>query len=129
MQPFLFSAGLLAIVTGLAHSVMSEILIFRHIRKGTLVPAAAPAPLHERHIRIIWASWHALTVFGWGYAAVLLYLAFNFQSDPLQMFLAKAIVYSNLGGSLLVLVGTKGKHPGWIALLVVAILTWLGTNP
>ena len=129
MQSYFLAAGVLAILTGLAHTVMGEILIFRHIRQGGLVPTIAPPPLYERQIRIIWATWHALTVFGWGFAAILIDLAYNFSGDPLQRFLIQAIIYSNLGGSLLVLVGTKGKHPGWIALLGVAILTWVGAKP
>lgn len=30
--------------------------------------------------------------------------------------------------SVLVFVGTLGKHPGWIGLLVVALCTWLGRS-
>ena len=31
-----------------------------------------------------------------------------------------------LTASLIVLIGTKGKHPGWLVLLVIAILSWIG---
>ena len=41
-------------------------------------------------------------------------------------FIEKAIIASMLGGALLVLIGTRGRHPGWIGLLGVAILVWLG---
>lgn len=46
------------------------------------------------------------------------------EESKMQPFLS-AIVYANLGGSVLVLIGTKGRHPGWIALLLVAALTWV----
>jgi hypothetical protein len=31
----------------------------------------------------------------------------------------------SLAGGLLVLVGTKARHPGWIALTLAAVLIWL----
>jgi hypothetical protein len=34
-----------------------------------------------------------------------------------------AVVFAYLGGAVLVLVGTKGRHPGWVALTAVAALT------
>ena len=128
MQTLFFAAGLLALVTGLVHSVLGEILIFRHLRSGGLVPAMGAPPLRERNIRIIWATWHLATLFGWAFAGVLLRLAFAPHNYSLNEFVVSAIVFAYLGGSLLVLVGTKGRHPGWIALLVVAALTWAGTS-
>ncbi len=32
-----------------------------------------------------------------------------------------------LAASGLVLIGTKGRHPGWAGLLGVAVLVWLGS--
>lgn len=124
MQIFFFAAGVLALVTGLVHSVLGEILIFRHLRSGGLVPSMGAPPLRERNIRIIWATWHLGTVFGWAFAGVLLRLAFAHHDYSIQALVVSAIVFAYLGGSFLVLVGTKGRHPGWIALLVVAALTW-----
>lgn len=40
----------------------------------------------------------------------------------------QALFFANLGGSLLVLVGTKGRHPGWIALATIAAMTWLAAG-
>ena len=39
---------------------------------------------------------------------------------------AEVIATAVLASAALVLVGTKGRHPGWIGLLVVAVLAWLG---
>ena len=58
MQALFFAAGLLALITGVVHSVFGEILIFRHLRSGGLVPAMGAPPLRERNVRIIWATWH-----------------------------------------------------------------------
>ena len=108
-----------------ASRVLGEILIFRHVRKGGLVPAMGAPPLRERNIRIIWATWHLATVFGWAFAGVLFRLAFGHPS-PSSLILS-AIVFAYLGGAILVLIGTKGRHPGWIALSAVAALTWFAS--
>lgn len=131
MQIYLFAAGVLALLVGAIHSVMGEILIFRHLRSHGLVPTMGAPPLRERHIRILWASWHFATVLGWAFGIVLLRLATLTTEQSLRAMVENAIVLSFLGGSLLVLIGTNGKHPGWVGLLGVAALTWLssaGTN-
>lgn len=120
MQTIYLMAGVLAILTGLAHSVLGEILIFRHLRENGVVPSRPAPPLRERHVRIIWASWHLVSVFGWAFAGILLAIASG--ADDLRTIAVNAIVASHLGGSALVLVGTRGRHPGWIALLAVAAL-------
>ncbi len=125
MQTVLLVAGVITAVTGLVHSVLGEILIFRHLRNGGLVPAVGAPPLRERNIRIIWATWHLATVFGWAFAGVLFRLAFGHPS-PSSLILS-AIVFAYLGGAILVLIGTKGRHPGWIALSAVAALTWFAS--
>lgn len=125
MQVLFFAAGSLGIMTGIVHSVFGEILIFRHLRNGGFVPTVGSPPLRERNIRIIWATWHLASVFGWAFAGVLMRLAFSPHDTALLSFVLMAIIFANLGGSLLVLVGTKGRHPGWIALLAAAVFTWL----
>jgi len=121
-------AGTIAIVVGLVHSILGEILIFRHLRSGGLVPANGAPPLKERNIRILWATWHLASVFGWAFAMVLLRLAASDSHASLQALVVNAIVFAYLGGALFVLIGTRGRHPGWIALLGVAALTWLSTS-
>lgn len=121
--PYLIAA-ILAAVTGLAHSVLGEVLIFRHLRDGGLVPSLAAPPLRVRNIRIIWATWHLATLFGWAFAGVLFQLALG---RPMSVSLViGAMLFAYLGGAVLVLVGTKGRHPGWIALTAVAALTAAG---
>ena len=127
MQTMFIAAGVIALITGVGHSVLGEILIFRHLRSSGLVPTMAAPPLRERHIRIIWATWHLASVFGWAFAGILLRLAIAPDGSPSAL-IVSAVVFANLAGSLLVLIGTKGKHPGWIALLLVALLTWFGAS-
>jgi hypothetical protein len=127
MQSMFIAAGVIALITGVIHSALGEILIFRHLRRGGIVPTMAAPPLRERNIRIIWATWHLASVFGWAFAGILLRLAIA-PHDSLSALIVSAIVFANLAGSLLVLIGTKGRHPGWIALLLVAVLTWFGAS-
>ena len=112
MQTLFFVAGLIALVTGLVHSVLGEVLIFRHLRSGGVVPAMGAPPLLERNIRIIWATWHLATLFGWVFAGILLRLAFSPHNYSLNELVVSSIGFAYLGGSLLVLIGTKGRHRG-----------------
>ena len=47
MQSYLLAAGVLMILIGVAHSVIGEILIFRQLRAGAIVPLLAPAQVLE----------------------------------------------------------------------------------
>lgn len=127
MQTLLMVAAVLAVVTGIVHSVLGEILIFRHVRGDGVVPAMGAGPLRARNIRILWATWHLATVFGMALAGVLFALALR-PGGSVRGIAAAAAVFAYLGGGLLVLVGTRGRHPGWIALLLVAALAWIATR-
>ncbi|HZG66418.1 MAG TPA: hypothetical protein VEZ12_06725 [Herpetosiphonaceae bacterium] len=127
MDTYMVAAGALLLVVAAIHSALGEILMFRHLRSHGLVPTLAAPPLKERHIRILWASWHVLTVLGWAFGAVLLRLAYPSDEHAICTFTEQAIVFAFLAGALLVLVGTKGKHLGWVGLLGVAALTWFAS--
>lgn len=126
MNIYLATAAVLAFLVGLVHSVLGERLIFGRLRQGRLVPTNGGSLLQERHVRILWASWHVLTVFGWCIAAVLLWLSLPSSNPSSALFIEQAIVFSMLAGSALVLLGTRARHPGWVGLLAVAAFVWLG---
>ena len=127
MNWFLVAAGVLAFLVGLAHSVLGEWLIFRRMREGGVIPTNGARLIGEGHVRILWASWHVLTVFGWCIGAILCWLSQGPQSLA-HAFFANAIVAAMVAAAALVFIGTKAKHPGWVGLLGVAALTWLGTG-
>ncbi|HRD72453.1 MAG TPA: hypothetical protein PK027_03785 [Aquimonas sp.] len=126
MNIYLATAAVLAFLVGLVHSLLGERLIFGRLRQGRLVPTNGGSLLQERHVRILWASWHVLTVFGWCIAAVLLWLSLPSSNPSSALFIEQAIVFSMLAGSALVLLGTRARHPGWVGLLAVAAFVWLG---
>lgn len=126
MNWYLLAAAALAFLVGLVHSVFGEHMIFRRLRRGGAIPSDGGPRLGDAHVRILWASWHVLTAFGWGYASVLAWLALQPASAASPQFLLHAILVSMLAGALLVLVGTRARHPGWAGLLGVAVLIWCG---
>lgn len=123
METQLTLAALLLLFTGLVHSLLGEWLIFRHLRQGTWVPQLGAPPLLARNIRILWATWHLASVLGWGFAAILWGLAVTPEA-PVRDLVLPAVSGASAVGALLVLVGTRGRHPGWVALGAVAALAW-----
>jgi hypothetical protein len=123
---YMFAAGVLALAVGAIHSVLGEIMIFSRMRQRGIIPTMGAPVLRERHVRILWASWHMVTAFGWASGAVLLRLAFASPDYPIRAFVEGTIIISMLFNSLLVLIASKGMHPGWAGLLGVAVLAWVG---
>ena len=121
MQTAYLAASLVLLLTAVAHSVIGEILIFRQLSKGRIVPSLSAPPLKERNIRILWASWHLTSVFGLVFALALYQAGMNTPLSAPQLLLAIAAACT--AGAALVLVGTKGRHPGWISLSLAALLT------
>lgn len=126
MNWYFVIAAALAFLVGLVHSVLGERLIFRRLRQDGFVPTNGGKLLGERHVRILWASWHVLTVFGWCIASILLWLSLPSSSTSSAWFIEQAVIIAMLVGSALVFIGTKARHPGWAGLLAVAVFVWLG---
>ncbi len=113
-------ATALAVLVGVVHSVLGERLIFRHQPR-----AADNARRHRRPFDILWATWHIASVLGLALAAVLWKLAAMPEPSALREFLLLAIALAYALSGVLVLVGTRGRHPGWAGLVGVAVLVWL----
>jgi hypothetical protein len=124
MPNHLHAAAVAIVIIGVVHSIVGEMVIFRRLRRGTLVPTLAPSPLRVRHLRILWATWHVVTVLGCALAAVLWRMADPEQGRSLLEFVEYTAMAACLVSSLVVLVGTRGRHPGWLGLLAAAWLVW-----
>jgi hypothetical protein len=129
MNTCLVAAALLALLVGVAHSVLGERWVFSRMRRDRLVPTHGGTILREPHVRILWASWHALTVLGSAMACTLLLLAAEPAPTPLHAGVLRVVAIGMLAAAAIVLLGTRARHPGWLGLLGVAALTWLGTGP
>ncbi|GGX31347.1 hypothetical protein [Aquimarina muelleri] len=125
MNIYILTAGILCFALGIAHSILGEYLIFKSKRhKRNLVPSKGSVELKERHLRILWATWHLASIFGWCIGAILIKISLdhNESNSGIIDFMLMIIMYAMFLASILVLVGTKGKHPGWIVLLIIALL-------
>lgn len=127
MNSYVFVAGILSILLGLVHSVLGEYLIFKNKRKtGSFVPSKGSKELKERHLRILWASWHLASIFGWSIGAILIKISSEEYSIG-HDFIFQTITWAMLLAAMLVLIGTKGKHPGWLVLLCIGVLLLIGS--
>lgn len=124
MPPLLATAAMLAFATGLVHSLLGERLFFRHLRTSSLVPTLAAPPLQSRQVRILWATWHLASILGWALAGLLWQLARHPGATVPSSTVLGASAGSFLAGSLLVLVASRGRHPGWVALAAIGFLSW-----
>ena len=127
MNLWLMGAAGLSVLIALAHSVLGEQRIFRPLRRaGQIVPTEGGTLLREFQVRILWATWHGLSVMGIGLAAVLLWLAHPAaqaaSAGRVEICVAMAMAVTGM----LVLVSNRGRHPGWLALFAAAALVALG---
>ena len=97
MNTYLLIGGLLCFLLGIVHSILGEYLIFSSKRaKGSLVPSKGNADLKERHLRIIWATWHLASVFGWCIGAILIKISMEGNELNLNTrnFILQSIMYT-----------------------------------
>lgn len=127
MNWYFAAAGVLAFIVGLVHSILGERLVFSRMRAAGPIPTNGGTVLLEHHVRILWATWHVVTAIGWCIAALLVWLSLSSLSHAAQSVIALLVVASMGVSSLLVLVGTKGRHPGWVGLGGVAVLVAIGS--
>ncbi|MFN9727972.1 hypothetical protein [Acidovorax sp.] len=119
-------AGSIACIVAVVHSVLGERWVFRRMRHDGAIPTNGGNVLREPHVRILWASWHIVSVLGLALAACLFYLAAAVASEPAAKFFGSAVAISMLISSVLVFVGTSAKHVGWLGLLLVALFSAWG---
>ncbi len=127
MNWYFAAAGGLAFIVGLVHSILGERLVFSRMRTAGCIPTNGGTVLLERHVRILWATWHVVTAIGWCIAALLVWLSLSSLDHATQSVIALLVVASMAVSSLLVLVGTKGGHPGWVGLGGIAVLAAIGS--
>jgi len=88
LNALLISAGILSIMIALVHSILGEHLVFKKLRADSLVPTITAPPLTERNIRVLWATWHLASFFGFAIGAILIDLA---GSELVPAFIANSI--------------------------------------
>jgi hypothetical protein len=121
MNAWLLSAAGLLVLIALAHSVIGEWRIFRHLRRaGRIVPTNGGTLLREFQVRILWGTWHMLSAMGLGLAAVLVWLAEPAAQAASGGRVEWCVALAAAASGLLVLVSNHGRHPAWVALFIAA---------
>ena len=128
MDIYFLIASILCFIVALIHSLLGEVLVFRRMRTKGLVPTDAHPILKERHVRILWASWHIVTIFGWGFGTILLLRAQSSSFEPIETNILYIVSISMLISAALVFYSTKARHPGWVGLLLISLFIWLGVK-
>jgi uncharacterized membrane protein len=130
MNCFLWVAGILCCLLGLVHSILGEKLIFRRKKESKKIIATIVNPMiNQRHLGIMWATWHLTSFFGWFMGVILIKIALgqNQGINEFNQFTSTATTITMFCSSLLVFIATKGKHLGWVILSIIGILTLLHT--
>ena len=125
MNHWLVGAAALVFIIGLVHSWLGELRVFRHLRRGGVVPTGGDPVLRAFQTRILWASWHLVTVLAWALAALLLWLAQPAAQVASGGTVERICAVALVAGAGLVLWSNRGRHPAWIALLAAAALVAL----
>jgi len=128
MNYYYLIAGSLTIALGIIHSALGEILIFRHLRNSDIFSDTGNAELKPRHYNTLWSAWHLVTLFGCGLGITLLVLSISHSPVSSVNNISITISVMFIISAIYWLFGTKGKHPAWIVLSAISILTWWAGN-
>ena len=110
------------LVLAIVHSVLGERLIFRRVRTGTPGHDAATALLPQRRWDSIWSTWHFLSLIGLGLSAAMIAASTYDELIKAVEIVAIILAATFAVSGVFWFFGTKGKHPAWIVLFVIAAL-------
>lgn len=120
MSGLLLAAGLLLLGLGLVHSLLGELLFFRHSGGFSGFPSIPGCDdFWKLTLRV---TWHIATIAAWTFALILVYFAFLARLGGGERFVVNTIALCQVLCAALTLGGTQGKHPAWVAFLVGAVL-------
>jgi len=119
-------AGFLTVIVAAVHSFLGERWVFSRIRQLSIVPTNGGNILREPHVRILWATWHVVSVLGLAISACLFLLAVAPVPRQVVQFVGVAVAVGMFASSALVFIGTRARHVGWVGLLAVSVLSVWG---
>lgn len=122
----LLGAAVATAALALVHAVGGEAMIFPHRAKFRGLPRFLGRD--ELALRTIRVTWHVATILGVAIATVFARFAAVDQLDESQRFVVRVLAASLAACGLLVLAGTRGRHPGWAGFFVTAALAWAGAS-
>ena len=126
MNLYLLSASSLIFILAIAHSVLGEIKILRHLKNVNDLPVLNGIPLLWKNtnatkltIRMVW---HLATVLAFCIATILFQLSLLTTLTLTETYLVITIGISMLVSCIVSFAFTKGNHASWIAFLVIGVL-------
>jgi hypothetical protein len=123
MNFYFIAAAILTLAVSLAHSWLGERnILIRLFRRQNLPHLFGSDVFTKRTLRF---AWHVTSVAWCGIAALLLAFALM-PLDPSTFILLKIIAATFLASSVVVLIGSRGRHLAWVVFLLIAGLVWTG---
>ena len=117
MHLALYTAALLLVVVGIAHSYLGERYILSRLFRRTDLPRLYGSS--EFTIRTLRFAWHVTSVAWWGFAAILGALARQPETSG-RVGLVIGVTF--LAHFAIVLVASRGKHLSWPVFLAIGVL-------
>ena len=127
----LTTAAAILVLLGLVHSVLGEHLVFRRATGLVGVPEVGFPPIlgqPQSPMPTLRACWHILTVLAFGFAVMLARFGAQDALGESERFVVRAMAAALLCSGVVIGVGTRGKHFGWMGFFAVAALCWLGAG-
>jgi hypothetical protein len=139
MSGRLRAVSLMLFAVGLAHSGLGELLIFRRMGRAQRLPSLAPFTLVSVPLRVLPSSdaltrqtlrsaWHTPTILGFAFALILRRYANLSEHGAAERFTIRTLAIALALCAVVWFAGTRGKHPGWAAFLVIAALCWVAAR-
>lgn len=123
MNFYFIAAAILTIAVSLAHSWLGERHILMRLFRRQNIPHLYGSDVFTK--RTLRFAWHVTSVAWCGIAALLLALAL-LPVDTSAVTMSKIIAATILASSVVVLIGSRGRHLAWVVFLVIAGLVWIG---
>jgi hypothetical protein len=122
----LLAAAVSTAALALMHSVGGEAMIFTHRHEFRGLPRFfGRDDLALPSIRV---TWHVPSLLGAAITAIFARFASLDALDDSQRFVVHVLGVSLAVCGVLVLAGTRGRHPAWIGFFGVAAFAWAGTS-
>jgi len=120
MAGLLYAAAALAVLLGLAHSLLGErYILIRLFRRRDLPRLFGSAEFTIRTLRF---AWHITTVAWFGFAALMVHAG---RGDLTVPGMLRIIGASFIAAGFLPLILTRGKHFSWLVLFIIGgIALW-----
>ncbi|NBN77090.1 hypothetical protein GWI72_02280 [Microvirga tunisiensis] len=120
MHSLLLIASGLAVLLAAAHSLLGERLVFARLARRQAGGSTERLP--DRHFAALRTTWHLTSLLGLGFAGALFHLAGDTVPDARWLLLITLLFAA---ASVYWIWGTRGRHPGWIVMVLIAACTGL----